>query len=802
MHTFKSNLNKILFGLVLSVLLFFSIEVSMGFYFFISTICWLLIFLNFKPSKNIAIFETALILFSINLVSFIAVRELQDKSVLNNYVHIGLIAICLLFVIVTWIFRWYMTKNEDSGKNIHDATLIAKREKDLNVLESRLSTFPIIGLNGRWGTGKTFLVNKLRERLEDKYEIIEIDLLTCNLNEFQLTLIKELEKVMYRNRIISKHSYKLKSFFDNGSLVPTLKNFQHFIVSENTTYAETIKGFKQDLNKLQKDIIIVYEDIDRIAKEDVIKQIFSTSEKLADNNVKIIYQYDENQLKSFGFSSMFIEKYIPFRMNITEINFFEIVDFELTQQFQQNVLEINDFEFLKTYALQQRFNILLDEFKFDMDINMTFKNMSIRKVENFLDESISTIKQKPHLSEFKRMVISFFITKHFFESVYEEMGIENGLLENVQFEIHSTSYNIGEILAKYKKDELKKADIETIFNDESNCLKLLVLKLFNFNYGHFSIQKEYKGLESILDEPIMEIRDKNLNEKKDRIIWNLLASGKSEYTDYEYVGNKFIEEVLGQEDPITSYHDFFNSLFHHKEYLDNGTIFKIGVPEFLELFKAFRVMDVTADQQTELIDIYFAVQDIKSLDLKVIQNMNYCKLSSKKEYLNILSRLNQLHIKGSLNHEKSFVQFLEKYIEALTSLGYMNTKDFWHFSNKVENVTEHMLDEITKIKETLSKLERKITIKTIQWELNLIIEFLNRIIALINCNNPIINNDKGFNITEFSSHYMNQEEFDRLRTVLTDYEEKDALQEIEESYMKDSITVHEINKLLEEKNNN
>ena len=41
-----------------------------------------------------------------------------------------------------------------------------------------------------------------------------------------------------------------------------------------------------------------------------------------------------------------------------------------------------------------------------------------------------------------------------------------------------------------------------------------------------------------------ELKYKYLDEKKDRIIWSIVNSGKSEYTDYENTVNRFMNEVI------------------------------------------------------------------------------------------------------------------------------------------------------------------------------------------------------------------------------------------------------------------
>ncbi|NFM84703.1 hypothetical protein FDC20_20720 [Clostridium botulinum] len=266
----------------------------------------------------------------------------------------------------------------------------------------------------------------MKKKIKDDYEIVEIDVLSCNLNELQLILIKEIEKIMYKNRIISKYSNKLKKFLADEKFMQKLWNL---IFPENYSYSETIKGFKDELGKIDKKILIIYEDMDRISDKEIIKSIFGLSEKLSSNNIKIIYQYDEYKLNAIGFDSDYLEKYIPYKMNLTRMNFFEIIKFVLDQNnIDSNVLQMRDFEFMQEYNLKYRYNSLQDKFEMNNGIYLNFFNFSIRKVEHYKFK-LSNILKVEEYKKFQDTLISFFVIKHFITKVYKKMNIEQGLVE-------------------------------------------------------------------------------------------------------------------------------------------------------------------------------------------------------------------------------------------------------------------------------------------------------------------------------------------------------------------------------------
>ena len=68
-------------------------------------------------------------------------------------------------------------------------------------------------------------------------------------------------------------------------------------------------------------------------------------------------------------------------------------------------------------------------------------------------------------------------------------------------------------------------------------------------------------MEDFINESKNNIKNKNLNEEKNRIIWSLIANGKSEYTDCEKFINTFYNEVI--DTPKTEWINNFNKLYNN-----------------------------------------------------------------------------------------------------------------------------------------------------------------------------------------------------------------------------------------------
>ncbi|SKC90516.1 P-loop NTPase fold protein [Maledivibacter halophilus] len=696
-----------------------------------------------------------------------------------------------LFILGMLICSFLLDTNKKN--NIENKKLIVKRKKDLKRLLDYLDLFKIIGIDGEWGSGKSFLVNELKKKIKDKYEIIEIDVLSCDLNELQLVLTKEIEKIIHKHRIISKYSNKLKKFLGEDKFIQKLSNL---IFPETYTYSEIVKGFKDELNKIDKKILIIYEDIDRISDKKIIKNIFAISEKISSDNIKIIYQFHEYKLNEIGFDSSYLEKYIPYRMHLTQMNFFEIVKFVLEENnIDKSILEIKDFDFMKDYKQRNRYTVLRDKFQMNQELFLDFYNFSIRKVEHYIFELFVILKDEEYRKH-KDTVLSFFLVKHFLPEVYKEINIEKGLVETLKFNHDSNSYTLIELIAMKKSGKLNKEKINNIFNIKKNKKNYCVLKLFNYNHDELINEKDVKN-------PLNVLRNRINNEKKDRIIWSLLENGKSKYTDYEYVGKKFIHDVLKKPRNyrVNAYNNFHDDLFNQdSQEIDNTTIFKLFTSPFLELFKAFRFLDVTDEEKIALIDIYFKIDEIKYISSELIQNINYCSLTTKKEYIYILKRINKLNVSCNLNVERSFTYFLKKCIIALYNFGYIKYGEHSAIC-EVEVISDYrelVIEDIKEIIKDIKNLKNKIIMhfefKELEDEFNTIIIFFEKMIELLDCKIHEKNKTKGPSINYSISNKTNQYEFERLKALKKN---SNFNQEVKKSYSEGKITPYEIYKLIE-----
>ncbi len=799
----REIITKLLIYFIISTVIFYPFHPKFFVYIFFMISIWIILKMNYKINNNNQFFLGAILLSIANFASLIF-----SKYFIHNSIHINKlnITISIIYFLGLSFFLYKCIYNIRTNKvsTPHNTPLFNQRKYDLNRVQNFIESTDIIGINGMWGSGKSFLVAQLKKHINtsNTYAFIDIDLLTCNLDELQTILFNEMEKILYEHRIIPTHSTKLKKMFNESAVY----NFLYtLIMKDDSSYSETLNGFMQEINLLEKTIVIIYEDIDRIANVDTIKKIFSISEKLANNNIKVIYQYEEANLKNLGLDREFLEKYIPHVVNLTPIPFMEILGSILNNyETDKTLLNVEDFTHLSLpiyldYYLKQTLKI-----SYNASINL--ENKPTRKVKIFVDDLRILVKTHEIFKqkEYKKLAINFLFIKHFFHEFYNQINIGESLMDTIKFCYNDKAYTILELVALMKLYEKNKSeevlipyDLTSLFNDKCNQERLALLSLFDYSFEIESIQKSYQ---EIISESPKNISNKVSNERKDRLIWNLLFSGKSEYTDYEIATKKLITDVLSKpkSDQKSAYESFSNDMYHNKyDKKDNKTIFRLGIPEFISLSQALSVSNITNDNWKDFLNFYFYYTERNIIDIDVIQVLNYCNLTSKEVYLYILNKFNQLDIIGNMNSIASYRNFLKKYLRAMSSLEYVNTPEIWRLDLPEDMLLDLFVieDAVKYIKKDIITMKNKINIKVIQTELNTLMEFINKNISIVSSNKDLnISNPKIH--TEISSHYPNQEEFNRLSKLKQTVGIKEFEDVVEKSYINGYISVYEVDKLL------
>ena len=781
----KDFLINILWIFLLSLIFFYSFSISFKFYFSILLGVWLFLVLQYPINKNENWYIQFIFFSIINSISLYLVRYFQKKFFLILSIKILIVYYFILFCIILFKCVYYTSKTNLEN----DGDLFVERKYDLERLLNYLNYFSIIGINGEWGSGKSFLTNHLKN-----FILIKIDLLSCNVDEIQTVILNELDKLLKNQGIFSPFSPKLKKILQQGKL---FENISQLFVKNDISYSEAITGLHNNLRSINKPVVIVYEDLDRVENTTVIKQILDISEKIAGDNVKILYQFSETNLLDKGIERTYLEKYIPFILNLTDIPFKSTLSYVLKQEiYKDSLLDEEDFKFLYLPVYLPHFNNFNNLNRPLTSIKFELKNVTIRKTQLFLNELNQVINEKEIYKKNKRVVILFFLLKHFYYEAYKKISSGESLLDTFTFLYQGKNDTILNWVAYCHNEGINILDLITT---EDNKLSAFIISIFKYNCDIETIGNDF---EDFINESRNNIKNKNLNEEKDRIIWSLIANGKSEYTDCEKFINRFYSEVIDipKTEWIKNFNKLWGDLYNRKykdmEKRDNYSIFRLGISSMVSLFQANYVIGRTGSQWINLIDFYFLYN--KNLDMitpELIECLYYCELSDRNSYLYIINKFNNLKITKNLNSHKSYKRFLLEYLSMFSTLGFCDTYDIWDLREQSKEYIDVKTIEknvFLPLKKKLENLFSNVQIKIVQKDIEIIIRFLDKNIEIINTPDEF-SKPALFSNANWSMRSTNQKMVDKLNSSTLNDEEFEK--EVVKKYQNQELAPYEVAEL-------
>lgn len=772
---------------ILSVLLFLSVDIGFYPYIIISGLLIIFFSINYCICKNKKFYRTFLLIDIINIIVFLAKKyfdgfrfcfDIQDK------VYIGYFITLFIILGITFADRFNSTKAKYEN-------LFSERKYDLDRLINYLQQFNIVGINAHWGDGKSYLFKLFQDKSKDQYYFINIGVLSVTVDTIEKFVVDEINHILEENGIYSSASSKIKDFVKQ----PVFHDLGNLFVDSNS-YTELFDTLSKDVQRLKKTIVITFEDIDRIKSTETIYKIFALADKLASENIKILYQYDENELlKILQVKKLYLEKYIPYTIELTQIKFERIIAVFLKNNKYKNIC-YKDFEFLTLrtifipWQIQKKLGI---NFNLELDIF----GFSIRKIQIFLEEVNNALENELFI-DYKRQIITFFFIKHFMYHIFEKLSIEDTFIDSCKFIYKKKNYTIYELFNDFESGDLKDNDILSVFKNTQNRDILALICFFDYKFSwspKVDNEQNTDKVYIIQTEEVSSIKDNQNNEKIDRLIWNLLCNGKSEYTDFEEAVKLMKELVLNLpiEKQEEGYSNFWNKLSNGEfDKFDNMTVFRFGVADAYPIFQAFRIYEQDAEVWKRLIDFYLTHNKIKNINSSLLQVFKYCLISNKEVYFYVLKKFNELVITGNMNDTKSYRSFFISYTEAFSNLGYINTRELNYISEDVLHKfdVEFVKKEvIQKFIQDFNELYKRIPLEQAKKEILLMIAFLEKNIKLIEAENTL-EEFKGGIKSEMSMELSTDKIIKELKEK--NLTEKQLLETLKEGYEKGKYSAHEV----------
>lgn len=725
----KSVVQKALLTILFSFVLFFSFDVAFTLYLGVSFAIFLLFNVSFCVRKNIKFYISYTICAFSNLGVFLFKKFQEgywicwDKEDFFFIIYAFLLLVIFLTVLVKKVL---MKKGNTVIENY-----FSERKYDLERLCEYINKFPMVGLNSIWGDGKTYLYKLFKEKYDKEYYHASICVMTLTIDSIEQFIANEINYILEKNMIFSRASKKFNSLLQNDI-------FHGFgnLFSKNSSYTEIFRELIHDVEKLERPILITFEDIDRIQKKETIYKIFAISELLTSESkrMKILFQYDEDKLLGIlEEEKKYIEKYVPYKIELTPISFGRALKVLLSNGKKQNRysnISEKDLAFLTQDIISDHHIDKAFGINWFLSMHAYF---SIRTIALFFDELEKLLENNPTYSENKRIVISFLYIKHFLPDYYDEISFETRFIDSCNIEYNEKKYNIFEFM-DFCADEKNNIDVESlqkIFAPNSKNLNhLTLLHLFEYDFGTERKIKENENPENrmirLFNEDAESIRRKEHNDKIDRLIWNLFANGKSELTNLENAVFE-MEKVLDKQgtEREDAYRNFLHSSYYADfEKADNGTVFRLGVSFFFPLFQGFRIYERNADYWIKLLDLCFEKEKFKYITPEVIHILNYCDISQRKVFLHTLKKFNSLGIKGNLNNTECYPKFIKSYFAAFVQLGYIDAHSRILYRFDTPSDRQEFYDIVHYFISELEDLKSSVPIEETKEEIPLMIEFV------------------------------------------------------------------------------
>lgn len=810
-------------------------------YMLVLAILWGIVLYLYSDRHNVIFHQSFLAAAAGSLLAFCTVSIHSGAVAWLKGAPYSLLLFLILFSILTEEFRcsWQICKKNEEfrEKNSNQSDqLFPEHVYDLERMKELLSLTPVLGVSSPWGNGKSFVVNALcaTKEIRDAYYVIKIGVLSYKYNEFDRIIIRKLDDLLRANHIFSFYSTEALQVLGNhfwGRLV------YHFFRGSQPGTATAIEGLKRELAYLDKGVLLVFEDIERAGDAEAVKKLLAFSERLAGEKTRVIYEYDADRLEqNLDISRDYLEKYIPLEMDLTHLSYQTMVSYIWKDMRMQPFdMKISDSSSPSGTLEEMIRNLLLPVdyyfmgLVFPRQLEIKEEVLSVRRVGEFLN-GIRSWAQRYGGHEVDgvtaKVVVTFFFLKNFMVPEYkrlkpsrklEETFLFNDVTEEVDiFHLCKKIWNevpvpdrkapVTAEMGKYRCPSFD-ARLEEVLEREDNLVSREVLSLFGYEVSDFRLQAWYEHTkETMLTEDSLRFRIAGeKRERINRIIWNLLQNGSSEYTNAHMAVVKFMKEVLGapKDSWARVWKTYNEELFHEKIYKDNGTINHLFRIPLVDLADAFCRDSHPSEIWMKFIEFIEWAWGKRPIDSDFIQICNFLSVNGLIEprvYLKMLELFSSLPVKGNLNSYEPYIRFLDTYVTRISYWGYgphnfdhLLDLDSNHFNSDdgihdviqvLEDVKGHLCSDL------LQTPEYQMDMETIR-------SFLHKNEDIIRTQEALKIRKPHISVSHIGTEYPHQPVMDKIRAMMagvpfTESREKEIIERMGELYRNYKIIPGEI----------
>lgn len=693
----------------------------------------------------------------------------------------------LLFLnFLLWAGLLLWSCRADAAPKREKPPLFKEQVPDKARLIQYIQDLPIVGIHAKWGNGKSFLWENLRSDLQAQFEIVQIDLLACDLDQIEAFLIRELEKVLERGQIYPENAHYLKAQLGKNSALEKLGG----IVGESG-FSDTFDSLQQELERLPKKVLLNFEDIDRIRSEEVIQKIFAISEKLASDRVHVVFQYNKEALPGRLRKKDYLEKYVPFNVGLTPISFASLVEY-FWDRFEMDDLPLKKDALSLIGVTRPSCETLNSAVGLDAEASFDLTSLvSIRKVQFYLEEVKSLLTSN---EEFARQtnaetVAMVLLVKHFFRKEYAALQAKTSPLKIFAFKTEEGPLTLLELADRYRKPQREEpeareqrcAALEEVLQRGKNNLKhLWLLMLLGYRIPFQGGDEERNRKQKVQTEMH--------NAKIDHLVWNVMANGVSELTDEENEVEELLHKVFydaKKEEWPARWEAYQLDRIHGRFPKDNTTVMMWGDNALACSFRAMARAGKYAKVQTQLLELLIELERAKedpAVSDVLLECLSYCNWFNGQDLILMADFFATLNGGKNPEHLPSYRMFFQNAMEAIMQNRYCEQMGGFMFEwSYKDGYAEHEIEQLGYLKQELEEEREKQTVPFLQEELDTLIRFVEKNRELLSSPTLMPQREPGVKFDEWRGIYAHQAEIDRLKEYRKTHTQADFEQELQKS---------------------
>ena len=614
---------------------------------------WIILFLLILPfaiiilKKKLKIekyfFDYLKYIFSIICVQIVVYKLKKYNSIKDFQI---IFSCCILFIILLYDFIVnYIKKYKKIDTNNQDkSNLITSRNQDLEKLKNILdNTLNSIIIDDEWGNGKTFFIKEFMKVYERNYEFIYIKVPYFQTRqEFRKVFLTELNKVFIKNGIFNTSISNLTKYFGVEIQGITLNQIEK-------NYNETIEEIVKKMCKLDKKIVVILDDLDRIEKGEDIQEILNfigeinielrekigliTLSSYNKLNEKVISHTEDKEGENY------LEKYFDKKFYLQKVNIQELIEYFCEDENLSKIIKQCKEAIEKYYLISfNSENLENYEKNFKEEIKQNkiyFSKQTFRNIERIV-KNISNINVDELIGNkeiYKKIFILFEIFELLLPKSWENLKIDSkmeSLLNNIFIykdnpEINFEKYNPFIYSCANEVLNYKKSKTQNYFSKYQNIKNFITGKYINND-------------ESILIEEYLETAKifKFSEDEKKQILDFFIRDNKISKYDFIQLYIQFELNYKLYLDDITTFIEIINNKSNNcgDTYINKYLLIR----EFCKFLYSLSLISLK-----EFSDIIKLIQtnDDSLLEEKIFEKFNQHK--NKQEIYKILDFISEIY---------------------------------------------------------------------------------------------------------------------------------------------------------------